>query len=262
MQISRAAATHGRVADKLCILRAMSTGDNAHSSSGYYMLTGRPHQPMNFENANPGRAQRLSQPGRHAREGGTGPGGLPTSLTLPHRIFNTDGSVWPGQDAGFLGRTFDPWLLNSRLTPAGYQIQEIDLPAGLDAGRLGRRHDLLEDSRDDWNDLDRESTDRAFDAQTRRAFDLLGSSQARRAFRLEDEPRGNRELYGETPFGQSVLLARRLVESGAPAGAGQLVPRCRRATGQPLLGQPCRRGGAAQGCARAADRPRPVGPDH
>ena len=42
------------VADKLCILRAMSTGDNAHSSSGYYMLTGRPHQPMNFENANPG----------------------------------------------------------------------------------------------------------------------------------------------------------------------------------------------------------------
>ena len=45
------------VADKLCILRAVSTGDNAHSSSGYYMLTGRPHQPMNFENANPGRAE-------------------------------------------------------------------------------------------------------------------------------------------------------------------------------------------------------------
>ena len=50
--------------------------------------------------------------------------------------------------------------------------------------------------------------------QTRRAFDLLGSSQARRAFRLEDEPQGNRDLYGETPFGQSVLLARRLVERG------------------------------------------------
>src|SRR5947209_19472335 len=40
-----------RAADKLCILRAMATGDNAHSSSGYYMLTGRPHRPMNFENA-------------------------------------------------------------------------------------------------------------------------------------------------------------------------------------------------------------------
>ena len=43
-----------RHADKLCVLRAMSTGDNAHSSSGYYMLTGVPHSPMNVENANPG----------------------------------------------------------------------------------------------------------------------------------------------------------------------------------------------------------------
>ena len=42
------------MADKLAVLRAVSTGDNAHSSSGYYMMTGRPHAPMNFENANPG----------------------------------------------------------------------------------------------------------------------------------------------------------------------------------------------------------------
>src|SRR3954454_22933175 len=41
-------------AHSLCVLRAVSTGDNAHSSSGYYMLTGRPHSPMNAENANPG----------------------------------------------------------------------------------------------------------------------------------------------------------------------------------------------------------------
>ena len=41
-------------ADKICVLRAVSTGDNAHSSSGYYMLTGRPHSPQNVENANPG----------------------------------------------------------------------------------------------------------------------------------------------------------------------------------------------------------------
>ena len=43
-----------RQADKICVLRAMASDDNAHSSSGYYMLTGRPHQPKNFENANPG----------------------------------------------------------------------------------------------------------------------------------------------------------------------------------------------------------------
>src|SRR5258708_15740280 len=43
-----------RHADKLCLLRAVSTGDNAHSSSGYYMLTGVPHAPMNPENVHPG----------------------------------------------------------------------------------------------------------------------------------------------------------------------------------------------------------------
>ena len=44
-----------RLAHHVCVLRAVSSGDNAHSSSGYYMLTGRPHTPTNFENANPGR---------------------------------------------------------------------------------------------------------------------------------------------------------------------------------------------------------------
>src|SRR5262249_51303623 len=43
-----------RLADRLCVLRAVATDDNAHSSSGYFMLTGYPHQPTNFENANPG----------------------------------------------------------------------------------------------------------------------------------------------------------------------------------------------------------------
>src|SRR5213079_3052986 len=71
-------------------------------------------------------------------------GSLPTSVTIPHRIFNTDGSVWPGQDAGYLGRARDPWLLNALLTPEGYRIQEIELPAELDAGRVGRRRDLGE----------------------------------------------------------------------------------------------------------------------
>src|SRR4051794_17014279 len=95
------------VADKLCLLRAVSTGDNAHSSSGYYMLTGRPHQPMNFENANPGPPNDAPNLGGLMSRLGTARGGLSPSVTLPHRIFNTDGSVWPGQDAGFLGRSRD-----------------------------------------------------------------------------------------------------------------------------------------------------------
>ena len=200
------------VADKLCLLRAVSTGDNAHSSSGYYMLTGRPHTPMNFENANPGAPNDF--PSLGALAGRLAPIGrdreLPSSVTLPNRIVNTGGEIWPGQDAGFLGRSRDPWLLNAKLTSEGYRVNEIDLPVELTQSRIGGRRDLL-------GDLDRQlkngSSD-VFDTYTRQAFDLLNSSRARRAFRLDDEPETVRSRYGKTPIGQGVLLARRLVESG------------------------------------------------
>jgi hypothetical protein len=135
-------------------------------------------------------------------------------VTLPHRIFNTDGSVWPGQDAGFLGRSADPWLINPRLGPAGYEIPEIDPPTDLDATRLGRRGALLDGLRHVVDGLDRDPVASALDAHARRAFELLSSPHARRAFRLESEPEVNRVRYGMTPFGQGVLLARRLVEAG------------------------------------------------
>ncbi len=202
------------VADKFCILRAVSTADHAHSSSGYYMLTGRPHQPMNFENANPGAPNDAPCVGAVLRRISKARGGLPSSVTLPHRIFNTDGSIWPGQDAGFLGRTFDPWLLNARLTKGGYSIQEIDLPDDIDQSRVRRRKRLLDGIESGLDTVDHNLSAETFDEQARQAIDLLGSSQSRQAFRLEDEPEVNRERYGETPFGQSVLLARRLVESG------------------------------------------------
>jgi hypothetical protein len=202
------------VADKLCILRAVSTGDNAHSSSGYYMLTGRPHQPMNFENANPGAPNDAPSLGAVLGRIVKTRGGLPSAVTLPHRIFNTDGSVWPGQDAGFLGRSSDPWLLNARLTPEGYRIAEFNLPADIDQIRVTRRRDLLGALRRELETLERDPSAAALDEQARQAFEILSSSGARRAFHLEDEPKTNRDRYGATPFGQSVLLARRLVEAG------------------------------------------------
>lgn len=54
MQIGELLPETAKLGEHLCLLRAMRTGDNAHSSSGYYMFTGVPHQPMNRENANPG----------------------------------------------------------------------------------------------------------------------------------------------------------------------------------------------------------------
>ncbi len=198
-------------ADKICVLRAVSTGDNAHSSSGYYMLTGRPHSPMNVENANPGAPNDSPSLGALVGRVGTPSAGLPTSVTLPHRIFNTDGSVWPGQDAGFLGRGADPWLLNGVLGPTGYHVREIDLPDDLEPSRVGNRKRLLENLR---QTLDASSSSNVFDDRTRSAFELLASPASRQAFEVEREPEPVRDRYGKNPFGQSVLLARRLVEAG------------------------------------------------
>src|SRR4029077_15564782 len=144
--------------------------DNAHSSSGYFMMTGQPHQPMNFENANPGPPNDHPNLGAIVRRLSGDHNGLPAAVRLPHRIFNTDGSVWPGQDAGFLGRGADPWLLNAKQTPEGYRVQEIAPPPELAPARMGRRMGLIDGFRRGVDNFDHDPAARLLDEQTRRAF--------------------------------------------------------------------------------------------
>jgi hypothetical protein len=213
MQIGELLPKTAALANHLCLLRAMRTGDNAHSSSGYYMMTGQPHQPMNQENANPGAPNNWPNLGaivRRLRKSDT----LPASVRLPHRIFNTDGSVWPGQDAGFLGRSVDPWLFRCEPAAATFSIPEFTLPAELSSGRLQARHSLLESLNEHHAAVERRGALAPYDAATQQAFDLLTSKRSRAAFRLDAEPTEIRDRYGRSQFGQSVLLARRLVEAG------------------------------------------------
>ncbi|MFO1022433.1 MAG: DUF1501 domain-containing protein [Planctomycetales bacterium] len=202
------------VTDKLAILRAVSSGDNAHSSSGYYMLTGYPHTPMNFENANPGFPNDHPQMAGIVRKFLPSRGSMPASVRLPHRIFNTDGSVWPGQDAGFLGRAADPWLLNCKPADPDFRVGDLNLHVDATEQRLGARRTLLDQVNHKLDLTARSAVVGNYDRLTRQAFDLLYSRASRTAFRLEDERAEVRERYGITQFGQSVLLARRLVEAG------------------------------------------------
>jgi hypothetical protein len=203
-----------RQADKFCILRAISSKDNAHSSSGYYMLTGRPHQPMNFENANPGPPNDYPSMGGILRRLRQRNDAIPATVTLPHRIFNTDGSVWPGQDAGFLGRAADPWLFSCSPAAPGFQVSELTLAGDVSTARLEQRRFLLDVVDHPLISVERSGLLAHFDRQRQTAFDLLRSARARQAFRLDNEPPQIRDRYGRSQFGQSVLLARRLVEAG------------------------------------------------
>ena len=201
-------------AHRWSILRAMRTADNAHSASGYYMLTGRPHQPKNQENATPkdpntwpclGAVVNRLLPRRSA---------LPGTITLPEHIWNTGMIPWPGQDAGWLGRGADPWLIHCDPSEPKFTMSGLELAPGVSEVRLNDRlamHKQLSSHMDRWastRDLE------GHDVWTNTALDLLASNSTRKAFNLDDEKPETRARYGHHRFGQSVLLARRLVESG------------------------------------------------
>jgi Protein of unknown function (DUF1501) len=202
------------VMDRICVIRSLSTNDNAHSSSGYWMLTGVPHQPTNTENAKLGAPNDWPSVAALIQRLRGGRNGLPASITLPDHIWNTGGISWPGQDAGFLGRSADPWRLHCDPSLPGFELDGLTFPADMSSGRLENRMSLLDRLSRRADALERGSATEAFDSRTRQALDLLRAGPAKRAFRIEDEPVGLRERYGMTRWGQSVLLARRLVEAG------------------------------------------------
>jgi uncharacterized protein (DUF1501 family) len=150
---------------------------------------------------------------------------LPSAVTLPEQSANDGNLTWPGQDAGFLGRAADPWLLEC--DPAGkeFRVEGISLPAEVPPLRFDRRRSLLEQVNQHLNGVER-NLERgvarapvggglpAYASRQQQAFDLIRSPQGRRAFDLAAECPRLRDRYGRCRFGQSVLLARRLVEAG------------------------------------------------
>ncbi|MCC6419964.1 MAG: DUF1501 domain-containing protein [Gemmataceae bacterium] len=205
-----------RLAHHCAILRAISTGDNAHSSSGYYMLTGQPHRPMNVENARPGAPNDWPSVGAVVRHLLRGNGATPSAITVPEHVWNTGNIPWPGQDAGWLGRTADPWLLHCDPSRPDFQVPALTLASDLPPLRFDGRRTLLDQVNRHFAAADRATAGIRYRDQYRQAFDLLRSSGARAAFEIGREPAAVRDRYGRHRFGQSLLLARRLVESGVP----------------------------------------------
>lgn len=202
--------------DKIAILRGVATNDNAHSSSGYYMTTGYPHLPVGVENAKPGAPNDWPCLGALVKRVRRGPGGLPAAITLPEQSANDGNLTWPGQDAGFLGRTSDPWLLNCDPAAPVFRIDGLALPADVPNSRFDGRCSLLQQVNQRLDGMVRTGNLGSFNNQQHQAIDLISASRSRRAFDLHEEPTAVRDRYGRTKFGQSVLLARRMVEAGVP----------------------------------------------
>ncbi len=216
IQVSELMPRTAKHLDKICVLRAMSTGDNSHSSSGYYMLTGRPHQPPGVENALPGAPNNWPSLAAIVKKMLPGNGTLPPAIAYPDNIWNDGNIPWPGQDAGFLGRAADPWLIRCDPTERDFRVPELGLPDEVPSVRFDDRRSLLEQVNRGLDRADAAGVGARWDVQSRQVFDLLRASRARTAFDLAQEPVAMRERYGNHKFGQGALLARRLVEVGVP----------------------------------------------
>jgi hypothetical protein len=202
--------------DKLCILRAVSTHDNAHTSSGYAMLTGHDHALGKNRESMPISGNDWPSLGAVVKHLRPGPAGLPSAVTLPEIIYNNPHVVWPGQNGGFLGRANDPWLVECDLAGDELRAPELRLPDELPALRLDGRRELLGQVDRHLGALQDRPGLSAHDLQFQQAFDLLRGRKARHAFDLEREDPRLRDRYGRHKWGQCCLLTRRLVEAGVP----------------------------------------------
>lgn len=126
------------------------------------------------------------------------------------------GPPQPGFFAGLLGKAHDPlFVLNDPNSP-NFTIPELTLSPGVDASRMNQRRSLKDQ-------LDQRLPDRSSRPALgvagfqERAFELLSSSVTQQAFQLSQEPDAVRQRYGRNIYGQSVLLARRLIEAGTRA---------------------------------------------
>ncbi len=214
LQVGELMPLTAKLTNHIAVLRATATDDNAHSSSGYWMLTGYPHAPKNSENALPGAPNDWPCLGAVVRSLKGDQGSLPGAVRLPEEIWNTGRLPWPGQTAGWLGNHADPWLLNCDPNKSDFRVADIALPMDVSPERLQHRHHLLGQLNRHIDQLHSTPAVDRWNGWQRKALELLRTPDAQRAFALEQESESVRDRYGRNRFGQSVLLARRLVESG------------------------------------------------
>jgi hypothetical protein len=202
-----------KMADKYAIVRSMTHNLPGHEQATHFVLTGVNDLPagathMASRNDWPCYASCM----QYLRPRGDG---LPSGVMLPTYLHN--GYGFSGQNGGFMGSAFDPWQLTRDPNAADFRLTELDLLPGLTVDRLGNRRALLASLDDHRRDLAEAAASRDLSARAQNAYTLLTeNAQFRTAFDLQSEPAESRDRYGRHAFGQSLLLARRLVEAGMP----------------------------------------------
>ena len=200
-----------QVADRLTIVRSMTHKFTNHIAGTYITLTGSAAQPNADREA---AVDDFPGPGAALGYLGQGRGSIPASISLPNWLsIPGPSNRMPGQYGGFLGGVNDPFLVEGDPNQAGFRPLSLALPKGMTSDRLQDRLSLVRRLDQAARNLESELATRT-DFLRESAYELVADGRVRRALDLNQEKSATRDRYGRTKIGQSLLLARRLIEAG------------------------------------------------
>jgi hypothetical protein len=203
--------------DRLAVLRSVNHGTGDHTKGNHWMLTG--YEGPAFNAADNTVQRRPSIGSAVARLCPSARPGLPPYVAVPHLRGGTDNLF---HYATYLGGSANPFIVESDPNDPKYRVGNLTLPGGVTLSRLEDRRRVLEAM--DSLRRDGDSKFRDLDAYRRRAFEMLTGKRVADAFDIGREDPKLRDRYGRHTFGQSALLARRLVEAGTPFVTVNCVP--------------------------------------
>ncbi|MFN8858510.1 MAG: DUF1501 domain-containing protein [Planctomycetaceae bacterium] len=223
-----------RLAHHIALVRSVTMSEESigdHHADTYYLLTGhRPDRSFFIEGINrkPREDDVPCLNSAVARAVGHPPH-LPGVVQLPALSGEVTNYINPGQFSGRLGPREAPLLVRGSIAkPWDLAAPDFVLPTDLPGTRVNHRRNLLA-TLDRWQqEVERDENGHAVDRSTglatwsvheRRAFELLTSHEVKQAFDVSREPEAIRLRYGSDINGQSLLLARRLLEAGVPSVA-------------------------------------------
>ncbi len=205
VQISEIFPLTAQHTDKFSVLRSVYHTATAVHDTGYQMMqTGRLFTG-GIEHPHVGCTLGYLKGGR---------GELPAHVLIPKPIGRTGGNLPHGHTAGYLGKMHDPFILNADPSTPNFKVPDLLPPEYLSANRAERRQKLRDAVESSMSTFENSAAAKQMDDNFKLAYKLMSSAKARDAFALEKEPTKVRDRYGRTRFGQSCLMARRLIEAG------------------------------------------------
>lgn len=191
-----------KIAHKFTVVRSHSHNDNGHATGYHYVMTGRKAPFADGEHPIPTNDNYPSLGSIVARELGSA-GKVPAYINMPHPM--------QAGGPGYLGAEYAPFIIEADPSQPDFEVKDLSQLKGLTESRFQLRRKLLAGLE---HERQRNGRAAAMSTYYNKAYDLITSPEARKAFDIHAEPAKLRERYGQTQAGQCALLARRLVEGG------------------------------------------------